>query len=207
MNIPCKPKCVKPVVFDSQQLAKCDKCAWLSGLHLWCGGWGIYVRQPPQSQFETAESGLILPKNRPLIPSPVRGWQPAAGKQKGCGGCGQKAVDTVKKIVNIGKGYTALLAEKLFALPELSCPDADRRLAICRTDKCGKLTRLSKSTYLWFIVRHFRGVITNIVDLSVLPELPKKDDGLYEFCMMCKCYLPAKVRVEAEKCPFKSPKW
>jgi len=184
-------------------LIECDACKHISGLHLWCCLFGFWVRPPPAKQ-RPSPTELVLPpgvKGQPKIIIPN-------GSQKqssGCGGCGGKAVAGIHKAINIGKGYAALLAEKFFVLPEFSCPATADRLAICQSDKCGKLTRLSKSRYLWFIIKHFRGVITNISDLSILPELPKEDVGLHEFCMTCKCYLSAKVRVETEKCPLE--KW
>ncbi|MHC5061685.1 MAG: hypothetical protein ACYTFK_11455 [Planctomycetota bacterium] len=50
-------------------------------------------------------------------------------------------------------------------------------------------------------------MIRKLDDLSSLPELPKKKNrrGTKLFCMICKCFIPAKARVPEEQYPL--DKW
>jgi len=114
----------------------------------------------------------------------------------GC--CGK----TISKIVNIVEGNISLLAENLFKLEILKCVDTDTRTRICQ--QCEKSTWLTKAEYMAYLNQHKVEAVKNIADLSVLPELPKAeyDKGKKLFCQICKCFIPAKVRVDKEQCPI-----
>lgn len=105
-----------------------------------------------------------------------------------------------EKIKNIATGYTGLVMEKLFHITMSKCEATDDRTRICHS--CEKHTWLTKVAYVNFIIKHLGGVIMNFEDLSRLPELPKEENGPNKklFCMLCKCFIPAKARVKEEKC-------
>lgn len=77
----------------------------------------------------------------------------------------------------------------------------DDRIRICQ--KCEFNTWLKRAEYAKWLLSHGIEVLTNISDLTVLPELPKGEyiKGEQLFCRKCKCLIPAKARVESEKCP------
>jgi len=106
------------------------------------------------------------------------------------------------KAKNIATGYLKIIIEQVFH-KELETPESRRREDICMSDKCGKLTYLKKKDYMEWVVRNGKSIVKNFEDLAKLPELPKvaKHPKKIPFCMTCKCYIPAKVRVNAEICP------
>jgi len=110
--------------------------------------------------------------------------------------------ETVKAIANIAAGNVGYWLESQFRLSIGKCAETDTRTRICQA--CENNTWLTKGEYRAFIMPRITSVIKNIADLSVLPLLPKKD---YErrcklFCRVCKCFIPAKARIESEKCPL-----
>lgn len=115
--------------------------------------------------------------------------------------CGGK----IEKIGNIIKGFTGLFLEEQFDILALKFADADKRLEICL--QCEKKTWLTRMVYMGFIKKHWLEIIKKFEDLTLLPELSKEEYGMnkFLFCRLCKCHLPAKVRIEIEKCPEK--KW
>jgi hypothetical protein len=121
----------------------------------------------------------------------------------GC--CGDK----IKKAVSIVQGNVKLtidtIAVKVFRLPTERYHMAEVRKAICR--KCDKHTWMTDFEYLVWLKEHGIEVVKHFEDLTVLPELPKADyaKGKKLFCMLCKCWLPAKAAAENEQCPL--DKW
>ena len=111
----------QPEVFTDEQIAECEKCGWASGKKLWCGKFGIWIREPPKVDWPNDANAPSLRNDWILTKPGLAGV--VVKRNTGCGGCGKKIIDSAKKLMNIGQGYTALLAEKLFAMPELSCPD------------------------------------------------------------------------------------
>jgi len=110
-----------------------------------------------------------------------------------------------KKIKSIVTGYGLLAIDKVlneaFVLPRNSTVIAQNRLVICF--KCPEATWLKPTEYIRFVTEHGRDIIKHFDDLEKLPRLPhgNYDTGKQLFCSICKCYVPAKVRVESEKCP------
>ena len=111
----------------------------------------------------------------------------------------------LEKIENIIEGNVLNALDNLFLLPAEKHKQKNIRLAICRS--CPKQTWLIAIDYLNWLKLNKIEVIKNLNDLSVLPELEKKE---YQkrtklFCRICKCWLPAKAYVENEQCPLN--KW
>ncbi len=108
-----------------------------------------------------------------------------------CCGKTKEVVDKIKNIVVGISNYNRSIKYEF----------TDGRIRECQ--KCEKNTWLSRKEYAVFLLKHGIKVITNITDLSVLPELPKHElskgrRNLY--CQLCKCFIPGKARVEEEKC-------
>jgi len=117
--------------------------------------------------------------------------------------------DKIKKAVSIVQGNVNLAVDTLlttvFRMPTERYHLSEVRKAICRS--CEKHTWLTAMEYIIWLKSHGVEVIKNLDDLSVLPELPKQDYVKHEklFCMICKCWLPAKAEIKNEKCPLN--KW
>ena len=113
--------------------------------------------------------------------------------------CGKKSL---KKIKHIAQAKT----KQMLNVPTPKFAKA--RLYICKND-CGKVTYLSELSYIRFIVKHGISFFKHFDDLSVLPDLPKQEQkpGTKPYCMICKCDLEGKTRIEDEHCPLKPPKW
>jgi len=120
-------------------------------------------------------------------------------KKAGC--CGGR----VDKLLSIARGYGKLAGEKFFGLPPVKTAREmmilKGREAVC--DGCEKLTYIGLMEYGGWLASNVKEVAKNIVDLSALPELPiypKDENRTEKFCAVCKCYLPAKIRLMDEKC-------
>lgn len=113
-------------------------------------------------------------------------------------GCCSK---TITRYRHIAAGYGALVLE-FFGFERKNYHLSLERLRICRT--CEKITWWSRADYFKLLLSYGIKVFT---DLSKLPELEirKKKKGTYNFCAICKCYLPAKTSVKNECCPIE--KW
>ncbi len=98
------------------------------------------------------------------------------------------------KLKQIVTGYSNLVRGKRFEF-------TNERIQTCQ--KCEKKTWLTKIQYGQWLAKNGIKVLRNLKDLDVLPELPKRDyekgKGLY--CRDCKCFIPAKARVEENTCP------
>ena len=114
--------------------------------------------------------------------------------------CCGKIIEVAGKVGRIAEGHIGLWLERCFDLRGFKCGEADTRQRVCFT--CEKQTWLSRAEYSEFVMLNPAAFAENFLDLSKLPELPKSEKGSHLFCQVCKCYLPAKVRVEAEKCPL-----
>lgn len=116
-----------------------------------------------------------------------------------CGGCGGKA----RSVRNIIKGNVGFLIESMFDLSIDKCDATNTRIELCKC--CKKNTWLFKTEYAKFVFEHGMDFIKHIDNLVELPELPKgKNDGRRKkiFCMVCKCFIPAKAREKDEACPL-----
>ncbi len=118
----------------------------------------------------------------------------------GC--CGEK----IKAVASIVGGNVGYLAEVLLRLPVKKCIATDNRTRACQ--KCEKGTWLTIAEFVsWLKSQGIKKIIQHIDELEILPELPKQ---VYKkktklFCMVCKCFAPAKVREEKNSCPMN--KW
>jgi len=105
-----------------------------------------------------------------------------------------------KRILNTGaaiaSGYTNL------ALGRKS-PKAAARIRTCR--KCPQNTWLTMAEYADWYRKNGIELIKNALDFENTPPLLKFEQTPGRrnlFCRLCKCYVPAKARVENEKCPL-----
>ena len=101
-----------------------------------------------------------------------------------CGGGG-----TAKKVGQIATGYINLARGVKYEF-------TDDRVRACQ--KCEDSTWLTKSQFGKWLVKNNVKVLRNWKDLSVLPKLPKEENGRGRglYCRICKCYVPAKARVD-----------
>ena len=119
--------------------------------------------------------------------------------------CGEKiktVADAGRTVTAAIRGNAGYLFERVFGLAVGGSPDTDRRTRICQ--QCEKSTWLTKKEYIGFVANNLTGVAANLDDLSRLPELPKETNGKGRnlFCMICKCFVPAKARLQEEHCPL-----
>lgn len=118
----------------------------------------------------------------------------------GC--CGGK----IKAVTGIVRGNVGHIADKFFKLPIKKCPDTDHRTRICQ--QCEKSTWMTFAEFLDWLKKHgIKKVIQHIDELETLPELPKQEykKGTKLFCMICKCFIPAKARDKKNICELN--KW
>ena len=111
---------------------------------------------------------------------------------------------TIKKATNIAKGYTRLATDTAGLTEKYEF--TDDRIRACH--KCDEQTWMKASEYAAYLKKHGIKIITNLTDLSKLPKLPKHKQSKERkrlYCRICKCFIPAKARVEAEECHLK--KW
>ena len=108
-----------------------------------------------------------------------------------------------KAVLEIAKGNVGVVVEHYFKLPLFKCSDTNRRMRICRA--CQHGTWMTKRQYAAWLADHGVEVAKNIEDLTVLDPLPKQEYTKEQrriFCRHCKCYLPAKARLEDQTCPL-----
>lgn len=110
--------------------------------------------------------------------------------------CGNK----VRKVGQIVQGHVAVVLDA-FGLPEASCVRWASRQLICL--QCSDQTWWTRREYLAWVSSQPAEVLKHLADLTVLPPLEKKayERGRKLMCRLCKCWIPAKVRVKGEKCP------
>ena len=107
----------------------------------------------------------------------------------GC--CGKK----IRKAGNIIKGNVALLRGIKYEV-------TDARLRKCR--ECEWNTWMSAIEYAVWLAKHGIEVLVNFDQLEKLPMMPKYKQGKGRrglYCRICKCFVPAKARVEDAECP------
>ena len=107
-------------------------------------------------------------------------------------GCCGKAI---RKVKNIVKGNVALALGIKYEF-------TDGRVRICQ--KCEWNTWMSAIEYSAWLAKHGIEVLVNFDQLEKLPMLPKYEQSKKRrtiYCRICKCKVPAKARVEDEKCP------
>ena len=102
----------------------------------------------------------------------------------------------LNKAKNITQGIAKVITGKKYR-------HTDARIRTCRT--CDSNTWLKKTEYAGWLLKNGIKVLTHLEDLTVLPDLPKGTEGKNLYCRLCKCFIPAKARVENETCPLN--KW
>ncbi len=116
----------------------------------------------------------------------------------GC--CGEKLGAVIEKGANIAVGYGSLAAGIKYEF-------TDDRIRACHA--CEMQTWMMKLEYeAWLKAQGIINIVANFTELEKLPMLPKFDQDNNRrnlFCRVCKCYVPAKSRVEKERCPLS--KW
>ena len=110
------------------------------------------------------------------------------------------------KAKNIVAGYTNLAVEKVTHTPVIGTELLQTRSQQCHKppNGCEKLTWYKMRDAIPYIRQQRMAILTHFDKLEELPELEKKEKqpGTMPLCMVCKCFLPAKIRVENEKCPL-----
>jgi len=103
---------------------------------------------------------------------------------------------------NIAEGSLKTLASNMMILPKNKYKFSDTRLDICR--KCENHTWLTWYEYWQWVKEHgriekFFRDIDNLIEWPLLPKNTyKKKTRL--FCRICKCWLPARARLEGQEC-------
>jgi len=101
---------------------------------------------------------------------------------------------TIRKAGSIVKGYANLARGRKYEF-------TDDRIRACH--KCDEQTWMSAIEYTAWLLTHGIEVITNFTELERLPPLPKQEQSPSRrrlYCRLCKCYIPAKARVETATC-------
>lgn len=108
----------------------------------------------------------------------------------------------IKSVSNIAQGNINLIAEKLFRLDTLRHEQGEARQRICMS--CEYQTWLTKGFYLSWLAKNMLVITTHIEDLTMLPDLPKEENGKGKklFCVKCKCWIVAKTRAADASCPI-----
>lgn len=110
-------------------------------------------------------------------------------------GCCGETIQTAK---NIAVGFTNYARGKKYVF-------TNDRIRKCWT--CDEQTWMSKREYAVWLQRNGIKVLRNFAQLEKLPKLPKYEQSPTQgrtnlYCRICKCFIPAKARVEDEKCPI-----
>lgn len=107
--------------------------------------------------------------------------------------CGKKT----EKAKNILRGYVSLAIKPLSEL-------ASKRLQICQ--ECSMQTWMTLFEYAQWILKHGIRILKYLDQLDTLPYLPDQQQNQRDqrqfFCRICKCFIPAKVRIKDETCPL-----
>ena len=111
-------------------------------------------------------------------------------------------------------GITAMLEieSKIFGAPKVDRPDVgwvEERKKICVG--CDKTTWMTKKEYLEWLIANRKDIVEQLKGEKgieeILLELPpltiqqKDERRKQQFCSVCKCWLPAKMRVKDKQCP------
>jgi len=99
------------------------------------------------------------------------------------------------KVFNLLAGWANIASGRM-------CASAGSRMKKCRD--CDTATWMGTKEYLKWIANRGVAVLTNLSQLETLEPLPKYQQDTKRrnlFCRICKCYIPAKARVEKETCP------
>jgi hypothetical protein len=124
------------------------------------------------------------------------GWHGYFIIEKSVSCCGGKVVE---KGIAIATGYGRLATDTIGLTEPYEW--ADSRIAVCRT--CEQGTWMTMGEYAVWLKANGVEVVKHFTELEKLPPLPKYElDGKRRnlFCMLCKCYTPAKSRVANEYC-------
>ena len=109
--------------------------------------------------------------------------------------CCGKAKAVLYKGKNIVVGFTNYVVGVKYEF-------TDDRIRTCWT--CDMQTWMSGIEYNLWLLQHGIEVIRDFTELEKLPMLPKYEQSPRRrklYCMLCKCFIPGKARVEQEKCP------
>ena len=112
--------------------------------------------------------------------------------------CGE-AKSVGRQVRNIAVGYVSY---KMGVRYEFT----DDRIRACH--KCDEQTWMGLAEYNRWLAANSIDVLKNFTQLEKLPKLPKYQQGPKRrrlYCRICKCFIPAKARVEEMKCPL--DKW
>ena len=102
------------------------------------------------------------------------------------------------KAKNIVKGKVGGVIKRSTGISVMESPHTEARIEICRG--CDENTWMKKSEYAaWLLVNGIK-IFRNFAQLEKLPKLPKQNTGRNIYCRICKCFIPDKARVDAEKC-------
>lgn len=110
------------------------------------------------------------------------------------------------KIKDIAIANIGFSIEKVFGLPAFKYEFANERHKTCLG--CEKQTWLTKAEWwAWAKEQGLIKVAKNLDDLTEFPMLPKqgRGKGKHLCCMICKCFIPKKIRLKKETCPLN--KW
>lgn len=201
-------KKTKPKEFTKAQIAECSECLHASGKKIWCCKFGCKISENDEPVIIGSQSGIIASDKRIIVPGKNR-----QRERNGKGCCGEKmekliieaekeigADSTVGKLADIAIGNLTHLIEEIFKVSVLKCPATDSRIEKCLI--CEENTWLTKFEFVRFILKHGREFLKNIEDLTKLPPLPKREKRKRTilFCRLCKCFIPAKARLEDQGC-------
>lgn len=106
----------------------------------------------------------------------------------------------IKKVKGIAKGVNRYIAEGKISIKPANPEMVDGRINTC--ENCEKQTWFTRREYIDYLFRNARSILTVLERLEELPELEKKEkrEGTSLFCMLCKCFIEGKARVEDEQC-------
>jgi hypothetical protein len=109
--------------------------------------------------------------------------------------CCQKTISKLVEAEQIVRG-------NIFALTGVKFEWTDDRIRACWS--CDEQTWLTWPEYYKWLWDNSIKVLENLEQLEVLPKLPKYEQDEKRrnlFCRDCKCFIPAKARIEKEDCP------
>ena len=101
---------------------------------------------------------------------------------------------TIRKVGSIAVGYANLARGKKYEF-------TDDRIRSCHN--CDEQTWMSAAEYTAWLLANGIKVVMNFNQLENLPPLPKYEQSPRRrnlYCRLCKCFIPAKARIESEKC-------
>ena len=108
--------------------------------------------------------------------------------------------DKIKGYLETGQ---AVFTGYFYQAIDKKCDATDDRIRVCH--RCDEQTWLSIKEYFTWLKKNGVAILKNLDQLETLPRLEKFHPGPGRsnlFCRLCKCFVPAKARVENQKCPL-----